>query len=434
MTDNRQQTTANEHQKTFEILSAIAESPKSQIINHKSQIVPWCSTGYYLAQRPAFTLDPLLHAGAYYVQEASSMFLEQVLLQTLDLSLPLKVLDVCAAPGGKSTHLQSLISSDSLLVSNEVIKARASVLTENITKWGAANVVVTNNDPSHFQRLPHFFDLLVVDAPCSGSGLFRKDRDAIDEWSKDTVQLCSQRQQRILADVLPCLQPGGTLIYSTCSYSVAEDEDILQWLGQNFKIDSIRLHLNPAWGIVETATENAYGYRFYPDKLAGEGFFIAVLRKPGLPEMTSFASAKIKPSNAEKMAAAILQTWLKKEMNFISEKDDWLAMPAPIAAHIPQLKKHLYLRKAGINMGRLIRNELLPHHELALSSIISPDITTITVNEHQALQYLRRQDMTIESSQNGWLLVTCQGYHLGWIKAMGNRINNYYPLEWRIRK
>jgi 16S rRNA C967 or C1407 C5-methylase (RsmB/RsmF family)/NOL1/NOP2/fmu family ribosome biogenesis protein len=404
------------------------------IINQPSQMVPWCSTGYYLPQRPAFTLDPLFHAGAYYVQEASSMFLEQALLQSIDLSQPLKVLDVCAAPGGKSTHLQSLISKDSLLISNEVIKARASVLTENITKWGAANVVVTNNDPSHFQRLPHFFDVVVVDAPCSGSGLFRKDPDAISEWSEEAVQLCSQRQQRILADVLSCLQPGGTLVYATCSYSTAEDEEILTWLHQNFELESIRLQLQPDWNIIETIANEAYGYRFYPDKVMGEGFFIAVFKKQGITEETPFVTAKIKPSAMEKAAAVILQTWLKDEMNFIAEKDDWLAMPAIAATCLPHLKKNLYLRKAGINMGRLIRNELLPHHELALSSNISQNVVVINVNEQQALQYLRRQDVAIETPENGWLLVTYQGYALGWLKAMGNRINNYYPMEWRIRK
>ncbi len=433
-TDYRPQTTDHELQKLVEIPSANAELQKSQITNHKSQIIPWCSTGYYLPNRPAFTLDPLFHAGAYYVQEASSMFIEQVLQQTLDLSQPMKVLDLCAAPGGKSTHLQSLISKESLLVSNEVIKARASVLTENITKWGAANVVVTNNDPSHFQRLPHFFDVLVVDAPCSGSGLFRKDPAAIEEWSKENVVLCSQRQQRILADVLPCLQPGGLLIYATCSYSAAEDEAILQWLIQHAEMENIQLLLNPDWGIVETTMNNSYGYRFYPNRLQGEGFFIAALRKPGKAAQTSLSPIKTKPSDTEKKAALVLQNWLTDEMQFIPEKEDYLAMPATIAAHLPLLKKHLYLRKAGINMGRLIRNELLPHHELALSAHISEKVAAIQLNERQALQYLRRQDILIKPSQNGWLLVKYQGYPIGWMKAIGNRMNNYYPMEWRIRK
>ena len=181
--------------------------------------IPWSSTGYYLPERPSFTLDPLLHAGAYYVQEASSMFLEQCLRQTTDLSSPLKVLDLCAAPGGKSTLIQSFISNESLLVSNEVIKTRVAVLVENLSKWGNENVIATNNDPRDFARLNGFFDVLVIDAPCSGSGLFRRDPDAISEWSVAAVETCSMRQQRILSDSYACLKQNGILIYSTCSYS-----------------------------------------------------------------------------------------------------------------------------------------------------------------------------------------------------------------------
>src|SRR5436190_11131836 len=196
--------------------------PESAILKSAMSRVPWSSSGFYLNERPIFTLDPMFHAGAYYVQEASSMFLEQALKQTVDLSQPVKVLDLCAAPGGKSTLIQSLITTESLLVSNEVIKTRVNILSENITKWGAANVIVTNNDPRDFQRLPGYFDVIVIDAPCSGSGLFRKDPAAISEWSRDNVILCSQRQQRILADIMPALKPGGILIYSTCSYSQEE--------------------------------------------------------------------------------------------------------------------------------------------------------------------------------------------------------------------
>src|ERR1044071_5586576 len=199
--------------------------------------IPWTEYGHYLSQRPSFTFDPLFHAGCYYVQEASSMFLEQALKQTIDLSKPLRVLDLCAAPGGKSTHILSLISKDSLLVSNEVIRSRAKILKDNIVKWGYSNVVVTNNDPKDFQRLENHFDVIVVDAPCSGSGLFRREPEAIEEWSINNVQLCCQRQQRILADIIPALKGGGILIYSTCSYSPQEDEQIVQWMRNEFPLD-----------------------------------------------------------------------------------------------------------------------------------------------------------------------------------------------------
>jgi len=225
--------------------------------------VPWCPHGLYLSSRPSFTLDPCFHAGAYYVQEASSMFLWHALKESIGIDTKKKVLDLCAAPGGKSTLLASYFT-DGLVVANEVIKSRASILVENITKWGSSQVVVTNNDPSHFQSLPGYFDVMVIDAPCSGSGLFRKDPDAISEWSLDNVQLCSQRQQRILADVLPALKEDGLLIYSTCSYSAEEDETIADWLVAEMGMESKQLHPENSWGIVETISplQKAYGYRF----------------------------------------------------------------------------------------------------------------------------------------------------------------------------
>ncbi|MEO7531350.1 MAG: RsmB/NOP family class I SAM-dependent RNA methyltransferase, partial [Sediminibacterium sp.] len=244
------------------------------------ETIPWCVYGYYLSKRPSFTLDPVFHAGAYYVQEASSMFIWHVLKEVVGTNTYQKVLDLCAAPGGKSTLLASYFR-DGLVIANEVIKSRAAVLVENITKWGSDNVIVTNNNPSHFQSLPGYFDVMVIDAPCSGSGLFRKDPDAINEWSEDNVQLCSQRQQRILADVLPALKEDGLLIYSTCSYSAEEDEVIADWLVREMNMQSKQLAVDIEWKIIETCSpeKNAYCYRFYPDKIKGEGFFVAVFQK-----------------------------------------------------------------------------------------------------------------------------------------------------------
>ena len=234
-------------------LDVLQEHPSTAL-----RAVPWSSSGYYLSQRPSFTLDPLLHAGAYYVQEASSMFLEQALKQSVDLTQPLLVLDLCAAPGGKSTLLQSVISKESLLVSNEVIQTRVNILKENIIKWGAGNVVVTNNDPSAFSKLHGLFDVIIIDAPCSGSGLFRRDAEAIKEWSIDNVNLCNQRQQRILADAWNCLKEDGVLIYSTCSYSAEEDEVILDWMNERFKVEGLRLKVEDEWNIDEVETETEW--------------------------------------------------------------------------------------------------------------------------------------------------------------------------------
>ncbi len=399
--------------------------------------VPWSASGYYLSERPSFTADPLFHGGAYYVQEASSMFLEEVLGQSTDLTQNIKVLDLCAAPGGKSTLLQSLLTEKSLLVSNEVVKARVTVLAENIAKWGAANVIVTNNDPKDFQRLPGVFDVIVIDAPCSGSGLFRKDPNAINEWSEQNVTLCGQRQQRIIADVLPALKDGGLLIYSTCSYSAAEDEDICNWLVENNQLSPVQLQLNTEWNIVETvsAEARAYGYRFYPDKLKGEGFFIAAFKK--LQTGTAIREAGKAKGKSERLTTKeieVVKPWIKNPGDFfyIKQQEEVIAVPIHLERDLADIQSALYIKKAGVKLGTIIRGELIPAHELAISTIIGSAIPSVEIDKETALQYLRRQEIKTVVNTPGWALLTYRKLPLGWIKALSNRINNYYPKEWRI--
>ena len=409
------------------------------------QKVPWSSNGYYLTERPSFTSDPLFHAGAYYVQEASSMFLEEVLRQTVDLGKPLKVLDLCAAPGGKSTLIQSVITADSLLVSNEVIKTRVNILSENITKWGAANVIVTNNDPKDFQRLQNYFDVIVVDAPCSGSGLFRKDANAVNEWSENNVALCAQRQQRILGDIFPSLKPGGVLIYSTCSYSQQEDEEIADWLAEALKVESVKLSVEQGWGIVETMSERSgsFGYRFYPDKVKGEGFFIAAFKKP--EEAAEITEVKSHPSTTLRTKGKSKSAFTEKEIEtirpylanadkyfYIKQNEEAIAIPKHLEDDLTFIQSSLYIKKAGVRLGTIIRNELIPSHELAVGSIIDPAVPKLEVDNETALQYLRKADINVSSAIKGWVLLTYQQLPMGWIKILTNRINNYYPAVWRI--
>jgi NOL1/NOP2/sun family putative RNA methylase len=410
---------------------------QSSIFNAQLEEVPWNADGYYLAERPSFTSDPLFHAGAYYVQEASSMFLGQALKQTVDLLQPIKILDLCAAPGGKSTLIQSLISKESLLVSNEVIKTRVNVLSENITKWGAANVIVTNNDAKDFKRLENYFDVIVIDAPCSGSGLFRKDAAAIDEWSLNNVQLCSQRQQRILADAFPSLKENGIIIYSTCSYSTEEDEAICDWIIAAFKVASVQLKIEESWNIVETQSEiyNAAGYRFYPDKVKGEGFFIAAFKKINGQDLHQKENRqKDATEKVTKNELEVLKPWLQNAADFffIKQNEDIIAMPLHLQNDLAVIQNSLYIKKAGVKMGTVIRNELIPHHELALSTIISGTIASAEVDLQTALQYLRKQEIKIDPLIKGWALIKYQQLPLGWVKILPNRINNYYPKEWRI--
>jgi len=396
--------------------------------------VAWSSFGYYLPERPSFTFDPLFHEGTYYVQEASSMFLEQALRQTTDLSRPLRVLDLCAAPGGKSTLLQSLLSADSLLVSNEVIRNRVHILEENMVKWGGANTVITSNDPADFGRLENYFDVMVVDAPCSGSGLFRREPDLVTEWSPGNVQLCHQRQQRILADCWPALRQDGLLIYSTCSYSREENEDILDWIVGDLGATTCRLETLPDAGIVETTGRSgAYGYRFYPDRVRGEGLFIACLRKN---DGAAFTAPRKKGmlEKATRKDEERIAGWIKPETSLVYFHHQELiyGLPAGLTAELPILQSSLYLKRAGVPLGKLSVKEFIPEHDLALSTLISPALPALALSREEALQYLRKDEWRPAGEHRGWTLVQYEGHNLGWIKALPGRVNNYYPKEWRI--
>ena len=225
--------------------------------------VEWAAgEAFYLTERPSFTLDPLFHAGGYYVQEASSMYVGVLFdraFEALGRPSGAAVLDLCAAPGGKTTQLLSHLPSDCLLVANEVVPSRATVLAENVARWGCANAVVTCNDPSAFRR--EHFDIVVVDAPCSGEGMFRKDERAVAEWSPDSVRLCAARQRRILSDIWPTLPSGGFLIYSTCTFNSLEDEDNAEWICSSLGGRCLEMR------------------HFYPGEERGEGFFCSLICK-----------------------------------------------------------------------------------------------------------------------------------------------------------
>jgi 16S rRNA C967 or C1407 C5-methylase (RsmB/RsmF family)/NOL1/NOP2/fmu family ribosome biogenesis protein len=397
--------------------------------------IPWTEYGYYLDSRPSFTFDPLFHAGCYYVQEASSMFLEQALRQTVDLSQPLKVLDLSAAPGGKSTHIQSLLSKDSLLLSNEVIRSRANILKDNIIKWGSENVIVTNNDPKDFGKLENYFDVIVVDAPCSGSGLFRRDPEAINEWSLNNVALCSQRQQRILADVWPALKKNGILIYSTCSYSKEEDEEIMDWISKELRVMGHGLRVGGETGIIETVADlRAVGYRFWPDKVKGEGFFIACFRKEEGDDYEP-VKARANAATLTKNEVITIDKWIKKEgLQFIKHENTVYAWPEALVADMNLILSQLRVIYSGVRVGELVRDKLIPDHALAMSSRVAGTVVQTELNYEQAIQYLQRKDMMVETTEKGWQLVNYEGHPLGWINALANRINNYYPKELRIIK
>ena len=422
------------HESGQQLTSIRLNSSKPSNSFADADVIPWCSTGRYLNERPAFTADPLFHAGCYYVQEASSMFLEQVLKHSTDLSSTQKVLDLCAAPGGKSTHISSLITEDSLLLSNEIIKTRVPVLADNLTKWGVTNTFVSNNDPRDFKRLGAYFDTIVVDAPCSGSGMFRKDPAAINEWSEGAVLLCSQRQQRILADIYPALKQNGILIYSTCSYSKQENEEISDWLCDTFGLSSVQIALEETWGIEETLSDKhkAYGYRFYPHKVKGEGFFIACFRKTEAETEAQIRRAKEVKANQK--TEGVINKWLNTpaQLSILNLHDELFAINKKHEADLQYLQSSLYLKKSGVRIGKVMGKDLVPNHELALSLILNEDIPKIDLTREQAITYLKRDELKLDTPQRGWMLIAYQGRTLGWAKVLDNRINNYFPKELRI--
>jgi 16S rRNA C967 or C1407 C5-methylase (RsmB/RsmF family)/NOL1/NOP2/fmu family ribosome biogenesis protein len=398
---------------------------------------PWCAEGFYLDTRPSFTFDPLFHAGAYYVQEASSMFIGHI-LNTIrpNKEDAIKVLDLCAAPGGKTTLLNSALQSSDLLVANEIIKTRVPILSDNLNRWGTSNTIITNNDPKDFNAIHSFFDVVLVDAPCSGSGMFRKDPAAMNEWSEGNVNLCHQRQERILADIYPALKEDGYLIYSTCSYSHQENEDILDWLCTEFNLESVRIPIYKEWGIVETESpqKKVWGYRFYPGKVKGEGLFAACLRK----KESSGGLSNYKNNGQQKLPAKemdIVKGYINNadDFYFFKVNEDWLAINREHKESLNILHRHLYIKKSGVRIGKLAGNDLIPDHELALSLAINKDAVLSTeLTREQAIQYLRRDNIDMEITGKGWSLMTYDGLALGWAKLLPNRINNYYPKEIRI--
>jgi 16S rRNA C967 or C1407 C5-methylase (RsmB/RsmF family)/NOL1/NOP2/fmu family ribosome biogenesis protein len=401
---------------------------------HSFQPVPWTEFGYYLPERPLFTLDPLLHAGAYYVQEASSMLLEQAIRQSVNLNQKQIALDLCAAPGGKSTHLLTLLNDESLLVSNEVIKSRASVLSENIQKWGYPNVMVTNNDPADFGRLSSFFDLIVIDAPCSGEGLFRRDGNAAQEWSEENVQLCAKRQQRIVMDAWPALKENGILIYSTCTYSEWENEENLKWLSDTTELEFVPLKLNKEWGVEEVNHGKAIGYQCYPHKVKGEGFFVSVIRKTSAEKKMTEKSRTSFPKSTKKVTDSLKEWCLPSYHHELIQFDDLIvSIPSESYSEINLLSQLLKPIVRGTALATQKHDKFIPEHAFAISTAINQShFTKIEVSLEEALTYLRKNALTIGEGKRGFGLLAYQNVPLGWVNLLGNRVNNLYPSNWRI--
>lgn len=424
--------------------------------------VPWCSMGRYLKERPQFTLDPRLHAGAYYVQEAASMSIEQAWRviasqlraegDTADATpaAPRRVLDLCAAPGGKSTLWRSLLPDGCLLVANEPIRQRAQILAENLTKWGHPDVVVTSAYPEELGVLDGFFDIIAADVPCSGEGMFRKDMQAREEWSREAVIACAERQWTIISDIWPALREGGWMVYSTCTYNAEEDERMVERICRELGAEIVAIPFDPAWDV----TPGTVGYHFYPHRTQGEGLYIALLRKAPLsPPDWGEAAAPQASAKREKRkggpsrssgpgikGGAQVKDWLADSAQWkfydpTGTGECIAAIRASLHDDVLAVTSRVRALTAGILLAEEKGKKYVPQHALALSTVCSPNaFVRQEVDRETALSYLRHEAITLPPDcPRGYVIVTYGGLPLGFVNNLVTRANNLYPEQWRIR-
>lgn len=375
--------------------------------------VPWCPAGRYLEERPVFTLDPRFHAGAYYVQEASGMSVWQLAPYLKEMNAP-RILDACAAPGGKSTLLLDIIPEDGLLVSNEIIRSRIPVLNANLARWGYPNVMTTQEDPAAFRELKGYFDVVVADVPCSGEGLFRKDREARKTWSPAQVELCAARQRRILGDLWPALRKGGLLLYSTCTFNSKENEEQIEWIQKQL---GARLLLGPQ--------------KFLPHRIRGEGFFMAVLEKTGSDGNSG--RDKVRARGGNPLPSHFPQP-LQGDYSWSMKGDLLKAFPSSLHREMLALESILPVVHSGIAVASRKGNDWIPTADLALATDLKKDFYPLfTINLQQALAFLRRESLTFPpGTEKGYLLLTYDGFPVGFVKNLGTRSNNLHPVSRRI--
>lgn len=402
--------------------------------------IGWSCYGRYLSQRPQFTLDPALHAGAYYVQEASSQFIDFILCdEKLDGA---RVLDMCAAPGGKTTIYSTLVGAEGVVVANEINRNRSMILADNVRRWGLGNVVVTNNEPRHVAAFEEWFDVVAVDAPCSGEGMFRKMEEARTEWNEGSAEMCAQRQRQIVAHAWRTLRKGGILIYSTCTFNRTEDEDVVRWITEQWgdELEPVReLRCLPEWGIDSSHVGAFQTFHFYPDTVRGEGFFVAVARKRGEASGRR-ATVRARRSifaSVDNRSAAELSRWVRRaeEMTFRSVGETIYGYRAATFDDVKVLSESLSVVYSGVAMGQIFKGVLRPDHALAL--YVGLDLDTVPwaeVDRDAALVYLRRADIAAADFEQGINAVVCDGLPIGFVKRVGARCNNMYPKDLRIIK
>lgn len=399
--------------------------------------VEWCESGYYLAERPNFTLNPLLHAGAFYVQDASSMVYETI-VKSLFQDSAVRVCDLCAAPGGKTTAILNALPDGSVMLANEFTSSRANILAENLCKYGYPETVVTNCDTSRLSKMKGYFDLVAVDAPCSGEGMMRKDETARKQWSEGLVKQCAALQKEILENAVEMISPGGYLIYSTCTFNTTEDEVNAKWLAETFGLESINTGFAGKYGIQGEVKGNIPCLRFMPGFTRGEGLFLTVFRKPN-DTTESIRRTKDKKKNKGKdkidqRITTLAQTWIDGNFEIINHDGHLLALTPATAELLDSIPKGIRIISAGVEIGELKGKDLIPAHSLAMSKAMGHPFPEVELSKEDALRYLAREAILLpEDTPKGYVTATFDGYPLGFLKNIGNRSNNLYPQEYRIR-
>ncbi len=395
--------------------------------------VPWQKNGFYLSDRPKFTLDPAIHQGLYYVQDASSMFLGHILDTILaDRQDPVVYLDACAAPGGKTTTAIDSLPAGSMVVANEWDYKRAEILKENVSKWGYPNCIVSRGDTCRITKLRETFDIISADVPCSGEGMMRKDEEAVKQWTPGLVSQCASRQHEIVDNLWPALKPGGLFIYSTCTFNRSENEEIIDYIINNLGGEPVEVD-STLYPEILPGIETPYPcYRFMPHRVEGEGLFIAVIRKNGDPK-----PAKQAPPRKErpgKTSTDKLPAWIPTELHMRTKGDEIYGIDSRWKKLTGKLIDSLDVIMPGTHLATVKGHDYIPAQGLALSTIYRRgSLPEVEIDTDTALSYLHRDSVILpEGTPRGFVLLTHSGQPLGWVKNLGNRANNLYPAPWRI--
>lgn len=415
-------------------------SRKGASVPEGADHVTWCLTGCYLAERPAFTLDPAMHQGLYYVQDASSMFIRHVIAHLTMSGDPVRYLDACAAPGGKTTAALDVLPGGSVAVANEYVAARATVLRENLAKWGVP-CVVRQGDTSRFAADGAVFDIIAADVPCSGEGMMRKDAKAVQQWTPALVAECAARQRQIIDNLWPALAPGGYMIYSTCTFNRTENEEMVQYMIDRYGAEPVEIPVDPSWGIVPAIGNDFPAYRFIPGAVRGEGLFMAVVRKP-LPAEAVTESGRQKKQKQQKQRDNRNR---KESVRIPAEVREWLLpecgadLSVSAEGNVVALLRSQWVDfpyRPEIEMATMKGRDLIPAQMLAMSCFLNPEaFPRHEVDKAMALEYLRNQAITLPTgTPRGMVLLAYGGHPLGFVKNIGSRANNLYPRSWRILK